>query len=235
MNNLKFTFHRSLKNSGSTAVTSCHGMIAAVGIRSWAQQIAFISRSSSPSSLRKQIRNESTTNNHKLKFAPRGDQPPNRFMKALATSPSFTSASIIAMLLFLTLATRSNAQCDKPVVLTSSKTEYLNAAGVVQRTVDEQSVIKISKSEVTIAPNGHDVMTGAITSTVCEWKEPFKTGKTSIEARFKDGNGGEKAATISIEGKAGKIICLMKEKERPDRTIRVTVDKFEEQKPDPKP
>ena len=192
MNNLKFTFHRSLKNSGSTAVTSCHGMIAAVGIRSWAQQIAFISRSSSPSSLRKQIRNESTTNNHKLKFAPRGDQPPNRFMKALATSPSFTSASIIAMLLFLTLATRSNAQCDKPVVLTSSKTEYLNAAGVVQRTVDEQSVIKISKSEVTIAPHGHDVMTGAITSTVCEWKSRSKRERPPLRLGSRTGTGAKR-------------------------------------------
>ena len=127
------------------------------------------------------------------------------------------------------------AQCDKPVVLTSSKTEYLNAGGLVQRTVEEVCVIKIGKTQVTIAPSGHDVMTGAITSTVCDWKEPFKTGKTTVEARFEDGNGAESSATISIEGKAGKIICLMKEKERPDRTIRVTIDKFEEQKSDPKP
>jgi hypothetical protein len=129
----------------------------------------------------------------------------------------------------------ARAQCDKPVVLTSSKTEYLNAEGVVQRTVEEDCVIKIGKAQVTIAPSGHDVMVGAITSTVCEWKEPFKTGKTTVEAKFKDGNGGESAATISIEGNAGKIICLMKERERPDRTIRVTINKFEEQKRDPTP
>ncbi|MEO8429212.1 MAG: hypothetical protein ABI651_19145 [Verrucomicrobiota bacterium] len=156
-------------------------------------------------------------------------------MKSISIRRSSASASVIAILLFLALAPRSIAQCGKNLVLTSSKTEYLNAAGVVQRTVDEESLIKISKSEVTIAPSGHDVMTGAITSTACDWKEPFKTGKTTVEAKFKDGNEADSSATLSIEGKAGKIICLMKQKERPDRTIRLTIDKFEEQKADPKP
>jgi hypothetical protein len=156
-------------------------------------------------------------------------------MKSISFHRSSAPAAVTAILMFLALAPRSIAQCDKNLVLTSSKTEYLNAGGVVQRTVDEDSVIKISKSEVTIAPSGHEVMTGSVTSTVCDWKEPFKTGKTTVEARFKDGNGAESSATISIEGNAGKIICLMKQKERPERTIRLNIDKFEEQKPRPKP
>ncbi len=235
MNSLKFALHQSLKNSGSTAVTLCCGMLAPVGIRRWAQQVALVSRSSPLSSYTKRIRNQSTTKNYKPRFAAPGEQTVTLFMKTFSINRSSTSASVLAILLFLALTPRSIAQCGKNLVLTSSKTEYLNAAGVVQRTVDEESVIKISKSEVTIAPSGHDLMTGKITTTTCDWKEPFKTGKTTVEAKFKDGDGTESSATISIEGKAGKIICLMKEKERPDRTIRVTIDKFEEQKSDPKP
>ena len=48
-------------------------------------------------------------------------------------------------------------------------------------------------------------MTGSITSTACEWKQPFKEGKTTLEAKFKDGKGEESNATITIEGKDGKI------------------------------
>src|SRR5712671_4044804 len=86
------------------------------------------------------------------------------------------SAFSFALLLFSVIA--GFAQCGKDVVLTSSKTEYLNAEGAVQRTVEEDCVIKVGKSEVTISPSGHDKMTGSITSTACEWKQPFKEGKT---------------------------------------------------------
>jgi hypothetical protein len=138
-------------------------------------------------------------------------------------------ALALASLLFS--VTAAFAQCGKDVVLTSSKTEYLNAEGAVQRTVEEESVIRIDKSKVTITPSGHDAMIGAVLATTCEWKEPFKTGKTIIEAKFiKEGEGTESNATITIEGKDGKITCSMKQQERPDRIIRVTVEKFEEQK-----
>ncbi|MBE0543423.1 MAG: hypothetical protein IH623_18930 [Verrucomicrobia bacterium] len=138
------------------------------------------------------------------------------------------SACALAVLLF-SVAT-SFGQCDKNVVLTCAKTEYLNAEGVVQRTVEEECVIKVSKSEVTIAPSGHVKMTGSVTSTVCDWKQPFKVGKTTLEATFKNENGDTRNATLIIEGKDGKITCVMKEKARPDRVIRATANKFEEQK-----
>jgi hypothetical protein len=145
---------------------------------------------------------------------------PNAFLRTVLASASL-----------LLSATTGFAQCEKDVVLTCSKTEYLNAAGEVQRTVDETSEIKIGKKEVTISPSGHDKMTGSITSTTCDWKEPFKQGKTTVEATFKDDNGSESAATIIIEGKAGKITCTMKDKKRPDRVIQVSVDTFKEQEP----
>ena len=138
------------------------------------------------------------------------------------------SACTLGVLLFS--VTTGFSQCDKSVVLTCSKTEYLNAEGVVQRTVEEECLIKVSKSEVTIAPNDHAKMTGSVTSTVCEWKQPFKVGKTTLEATFKKENGTTSNATITIEGKDGKITCVMKEKERPDRVIKAIVSKFEEQK-----
>ena len=156
--------------------------------------------------------------------------------KPAATSASKTSARIsVAFASLLVSAHAAFAQCDKTVVLASSKTEYLDADGTVRRTVEEDSVIKIGKAEVTISPNGHAPMIGAITSTTCDWKEAFKVGKTTLEAKFTDDNGTVKNATITIEGKDGRISCEMRAKETPDRIIRATIVKFEEDKPAAKP
>ncbi len=123
------------------------------------------------------------------------------------------------------------AQCGKDLVLTSSKTEYLNAAGEVQRTVEEDCVITLEQTKITIAPADKEVMTATVVSSTCEWKETFKTGKTTVQATFKDRDGSEKDATITVEGKDGKIICQMTQKDRPDRVVRVAAVKFEERKP----
>ncbi len=148
-------------------------------------------------------------------------------------SPSSRACAGFLVALICSTAT-GVAQCGKDVVLTSSRTEYLNAAGIVQRSVDEKCVIKIGKTEVSIAPADHEPMIATVASTVCEWKETFKLGKTTVQAKFKDRDGKEGDATITIEGKDGKITCVMTQKERPDRVIKVFVDQFEEQKADSK-
>ncbi|MCW3117909.1 MAG: hypothetical protein JWM28_1991 [Chitinophagaceae bacterium] len=46
----------------------------------------------------------------------------------------------------------SFSQCDKDVIITSSKTEYLNTRDSVQHTEMENTVIEINKSGITITP-----------------------------------------------------------------------------------
>jgi hypothetical protein len=74
------------------------------------------------------------------------------------TANALTKAVALTFSFLLFSSAAGFAQCDKNVVLTCTKTEYLNAEGVVQRTVEEECVIKVSKSEVTIAPSGHAKM-----------------------------------------------------------------------------
>jgi hypothetical protein len=122
-------------------------------------------------------------------------------------------------------------QCDKDVRLTASKTEYLDGTGVVQRTVDEQSTIEIGKTDIMIQPGNDDhKMNGTIQSTTCTWGVPFQEGKTVIKALFKEPTGEERHATLTIEGKAGKVTFLMEVAEMADRKILVSADKFEEKK-----
>jgi hypothetical protein len=131
----------------------------------------------------------------------------------------------LALALILAGATVSFAQCEKPVKLTSSLTTYLNPKGEVERTKDEQTVITLSKTELTITPGDH-MMNGNVTDYTCNWTTPFKEGKTTVKALLTDGNN-DLHVTINIEGKGGKVMLTFTAEEMPDKKIQVVADKFE--------
>jgi hypothetical protein len=135
----------------------------------------------------------------------------------------------IALLLLAAGSTLSFAQCDKKVNLSSSKTQHLDGQGTLQETVDEQTSIEINKSDITvITDNGNQKMTGICKFDVCDWKVPFKDGKTVFNTTLNGDNGDSKNFTITIEGKNGKITLLAESKDMPDRKIRLDIEKFEE-------
>ena len=136
---------------------------------------------------------------------------------------------MIFILLVLVCSTTVFAQCDKILVLTSSKTDFLDASGTLKKSEDENTVIEIAKTEMTITPGGEEnKMSGPVKSVVCNWKTAFKEGKTIIKAILTDRSGDAKDVTITIEGKDGKVTLLAEVDEMPDHKIKVTLDKFEE-------
>jgi hypothetical protein len=137
---------------------------------------------------------------------------------------------IFALSLLLVFSTMTFAQCGKKIIITSSKTENLDASGTVEKTIEEKTIIEINKSDLTVTPGEDRVMTGAIKSDSCNWKVPFKEGKSIIKATLADDGGDAKNVTITIEGKDGKITFLAEVEEMPDRKIRLVIDKFEEKK-----
>lgn len=73
-------------------------------------------------------------------------------------------------------------------------------------------------------------MHGTIKSVSCEWKTPFKNGKTVLKAALEGQQGETMNLTITIEGKEGKIDFLAEMDENADEKISIVVDKFEEKK-----
>lgn len=138
---------------------------------------------------------------------------------------------VIVLVLLSTGALVSYGQCDKKVVITASKSEYLGADSTVQRTKDEQTMVEFDKTTITIVPGGDDhKMTGTVKSYTCNWQTPFKEGKTSIKASVSNDQGETMNLTITIGGKDGKINFLAEVDEEPAKKIRLIVDKFEEKK-----
>ena len=124
------------------------------------------------------------------------------------------------------------AQCDKNLHLTSSNTEHLDSGNNLERTADEQTVIEITKSNISVViDDGKQTLTGVIKSNICDWKTPFKEGKTVINTTISNENGdGEKDYTLTIEGKDGKITLIAESVQDPDKKLRLPLDKFEEKK-----
>lgn len=129
----------------------------------------------------------------------------------------------------MAITTASIAQCNQTLQLSSAKTNLLNASYQSQGSRDEKVVIDISAATITITPNGNaaDALTGKVKEVQCDWKVPFKEGKTVIKTDLVDPSGDTKDATITIEGKNGKITLLAEAKERPDQKMQLEVNRFE--------
>ena len=140
----------------------------------------------------------------------------------------YIKKAFLTINLLAVLSAVSFAQCDKKVVLTSSKTEHLDATGTVTRTVDESAMVEISKTRVDITINDNHEWGGTINTNTCNWKVPYKEGKTIVNALLTNDNGQDKNITITIEGKDGKVTLLFEMEGMPDNRIRVSSDKFEE-------
>jgi len=136
--------------------------------------------------------------------------------------------TILALLLFVAGSTAAFAQCDKTATLTSSTTNYVDDKGVVQRSKEENVIITITPTDLTIVPGDDDhKMTGKITSKTCDWKIPFKEGKSVIKSTVSGNSGDEKHATVTIEGKDGKVTLTFETEETVGKKIQVVADRFE--------
>ena len=138
---------------------------------------------------------------------------------------------ILLFLLACTLSIASNAQCDKKVLYTSVKQEWLNSKDEIQKTDQDKVTVEVSKTNIVINHNDdpNDQMKGEIKNADCNWTEAFKNGKTTIHAELMEGNNDVHDATLTIEGKNGAMFILIELKDHPDMRIKAYVDKYEEQ------
>ncbi len=126
--------------------------------------------------------------------------------------------------------TTAIAQCGKKNLITSSKTEFLNADKVLEKVKEEKAEVFFDQKSVTILINGEDEnkMTGTISSFECNWAVPYKEGKIVFKALLFDPHGDEKNATFTIEGKGDEITLLLELEEIHERKVRIKADSFTE-------
>ena len=133
-------------------------------------------------------------------------------------------------LLACILGTASFAQCDKNILFTSSKQDWMNSKDEVTKSDQDKVTLQVSKTSVVLNHNDdpNDEMTGDIKKVDCNWTESFKNGKTTIEAQLKE-HDDMHDASLTIEGKDGVMFIIIELKDHPNMKIKAYVDKYEEQ------
>jgi hypothetical protein len=135
--------------------------------------------------------------------------------------------SLTAAILFTT-ATAGYGQCEKKTVLSAAKTDHLAPDSSVQQSDDGAVTIEFDKTTFTVNPPNEGPLTGKVDSVTCNWPVPYKVGKTWMKVTLTNAQGETQKATVTIEGKDGKVIFYARIDNQPDQMIRLIADKFEE-------
>jgi len=137
---------------------------------------------------------------------------------------------ILLVLVFVTVNKWSNAQCNRKILWTSTKEEFLDANGQVTHTDEDSVTLEVSDSGITINHNNipQDELKGTIKEINCNWSEPFKTGKTTFKSDLTEVSGDEHNGNFTIEGKDGQISVLMELTDKGGMKIKLYVNRYEE-------
>jgi len=137
---------------------------------------------------------------------------------------------ILLVLVFVTVNKWSNAQCNKKILWTSTKEEFLDANGQVTHTDEDSVTLEVSDSGITINHNNipQDELKGTIKEINCNWSEPFKTGETTFKSDLTEVSGDEHNGNFTIEGKDGQISVLMELTDKGGMKIKLYVNRYEE-------
>lgn len=134
----------------------------------------------------------------------------------------------IGMLMIAGIA--ANGQCHKKIIWASDKTEYLDSTGKIQDVKTQPTVVEITPAHITVTlEEEHEVIQGEIKDLTCEWKDPFKNGKTSFKSLMAKSNGETKNVKIAIEGKEGRINIVFEVEQMDGRKMRLLVKSFREE------
>jgi len=105
----------------------------------------------------------------------------------------------------------SIAQCDRNVIYNSGKADFIDSLGKIIDTKQGKITITLTKKEFVLIhdDNEDDALRGDIKNFACEWKDPFKNGKTIFESEIIDKSGERNKAVVNIEGKDGHLLILV--------------------------
>ena len=138
--------------------------------------------------------------------------------------------TVAAACFVLSMAAKAQ-QCNKTIKWTTTKSEFIDTSGNVQRSKDEVVAVTVNSKTIAIimhGPEGEEGMKGDVTDYVCNWKDD-KNGKTVFKSIVTDTQGTVRHATVTIESINGEANILLAAEEEP-QSIKLTVASFEEVK-----
>ena len=138
--------------------------------------------------------------------------------------------TILFFVMLVVTGIQANSQCDKKVSWYATKGEMYNTNGDLLDKKQDSIFFDTDPQKITLRFKSDDkALEGTITEKNCDWKEPFRNGKTVYHAAvFVDGVNSN--ATFIVEAKDGKITLSLVMEARKERKFLIYIDSFKEVK-----
>ena len=138
---------------------------------------------------------------------------------------------IIAIVVLFFTGLQANSQCENKVTWYASKADMVDASGSVLQTKEGVIILETGPQKVSLSfrESTEAGLEGIVKEKICDWKEPFKNGKTvyrttvSIDGRTSN-------ASFTLEATEGKILLSVEIESMAGKKFLVYINRYEESK-----
>lgn len=138
-------------------------------------------------------------------------------------------AILISFILFVA-SLQAISQCDKKVNWYASKGDMFDASGTLLDTKVDSIFLETDPQKITLRfKSDQKALEGTVKEKICDWKEPFRNGKTIYHTNvFVDDRTSN--AVFTVEAKDGKITLSLTIESMVDKKFLIYIDRYEEVK-----
>ena len=137
---------------------------------------------------------------------------------------------ILAVVMLVVSGMQANSQCDKKVTWYAVKGEMYDANGGLLDTKSDSIFLVTEPQKVSLRfKSDEKELEGTVTQKKCDWKEPYKNGKTVYNTTVLL-DGVSSSAVFTVEAKNGKIILTLEIDARGGRKFVIYLDSYKEVK-----
>lgn len=122
------------------------------------------------------------------------------------------------------------SQCDKKVIWYAVKGEMYDSNGGLLDTRNDSIFLITDPQKISLRfQSDNRDLEGTVKEKICDWKEPFKNGKT-VYHTIANIDGSESNATFTVEAKDGKAVLWVEIEIRQGRKFKIYLDNYKEMK-----
>ena len=137
---------------------------------------------------------------------------------------------ILPILILLVTSFQATCQCDKKITWYATKGDMLDASNNLLDTKTDSMFFETGTQNLILrSKSDQNQLEGTITNRTCDWKDPFKTGKSIYHATVSL-DGRDSNATFTLEAKDGKITLYVVVDALEGKKFRIYIDGYKEGK-----
>ena len=133
-----------------------------------------------------------------------------------------------AVVMLIITGMQANSQCDKKIKWYAAKGEMYHTNGNLLYNKQDSVFLETGPQKISLKFQSDDqALEGVIKEKICDWKDPFKNGKTVYHTDVSI-DGMNSNATFTVEAKDKKITLTVEIEARKERKFLIYLDKYEE-------